>query len=465
LATTGSGAAALTAAILARDHGADVVMVEKSVAIGGTSSVSGGVLWLPGNDHMAEVGETDDRRDAIAYLTALAAGGDHDPVLIERFVDTAASVLRYLEARTPLRVRALAGFPDYYLDYGVPGTRPAGRSVEPEPYAVGDALPGWDDRLASRATLQSLGAHTTLAEDFAPPTDELRTELERRATRDVRTKGAALVAMLLRGLLDRGVDPLLETAARALAIHEGGVVGVHVHGPDGDRMIGARRGVVLACGGYEWNAALVRSFIGYEVHPLSPPNNVGDGLVMAMRAGAQLAAMTSYWGQPAMFDPEITSNGRPVPQFEWGRGEPSSLVVDHRGHRFSNEAAPYNDFTKAFGLFDASSGTRPHAAPAWLIFDQTVRDTTRVLSMQPGEPTPPWVAMHPGALGTTGGPRIDADARVLGAHGGPIPGLYAAGNTAGYHSRGGGTLGHSIVFGYLAGRHVAGQPPRDLVEH
>ena len=81
--------------------------------------------------------------------------------------------------------------------------------------------------------------------------------------------------------------------------------------------------MVLACGGFEWNREMVRSFIGYDVEPLSPPNDVGDGLVMAMAAGAQLANMNCYWGQPAMFDPTVERDCERVPAVAWRPPRPS----------------------------------------------------------------------------------------------------------------------------------------------
>ena len=130
---------------------------------------------------------------------------------------------------------------------------------------------------------------------------------------------------------------------------------------------------MLACGGFEWNREMVNAFIGYDVKPLSPPNNVGDGLVMAMEAGAQIANMNSYWGQPAMFDPGVTRNGELVPQFEWARGEPGSLIVNRHGVRFANESLPYNDFPKTFGRYDPTNVEFPNEAPAWMIFDHRTK--------------------------------------------------------------------------------------------
>jgi succinate dehydrogenase/fumarate reductase flavoprotein subunit len=490
----GSGGAALTAATLAHDQGAEVLVVEKADMLGGTTAVSGGGVWLPGNHKMAEAGIDDSRDDALAYIRRVAAGSEPDPELLEVFVDTAPEVLRYLETHTPLSTH-ISPLPDYYWPWNFPGQRavPA-RCVEADPYPVRTELPEWADRLVSRGTLMSLGTATTLTEDLSPPTPELAAELERRELEDIRPKGAALVARLFKGLLERGVETWMEAPARALVTNEAGdVEGLVVERAGQSTCVGARKGVVLACGGFEWNPELVRAHIGYDVQPLSPPNNVGDGLVMAAHVGAQLANLNSYWGTPVMFDPEIERDGALVPQFEWGRGAPASIVVNRKGARFANEALPYNDFPKAFGVYDPDAIEFPNAGPAFLVFDRSVRDRQRILSMMPGAPDPDWVhradsigeladdigidraalegtvdryneharrgedpdfrrherglmspgqvapveqppfyavELYPGTLGTNGGPQIDADGRVRRLGGGVVDGLYAAGNTA-----------------------------------
>jgi 3-oxosteroid 1-dehydrogenase len=77
----GSGGAALSAATLAADGGADVLIVEKADMIGGTTAVSGGVMWIPGNAPMKEAGLEDNRDDALAYVRHLALGVEHEPKL------------------------------------------------------------------------------------------------------------------------------------------------------------------------------------------------------------------------------------------------------------------------------------------------------------------------------------------------------------------------------------------------
>jgi 3-oxosteroid 1-dehydrogenase len=527
----GSGGAALTAATLAHDGGAEVLILEKAEMLGGTTAVSGGAAWLPGNHLMEKAGVVDSREDALEYISRLAAGREPDAALLEVFVDTAPEVLRYLEEHTPLKTH-ISPLPDYYWTWGIPGSRPVpARAVEADPYPVGKELPEWAGRLVKRGTLMSLGAATTLTEDLMPQSPELADELRRREEEDIRPKGAALIARLFKGLLERGVEVLLSTPARQAVLGTNGeVIGVVAEEKGRPWRVGARRGVVLACGGFEWDPELVRAHIGYEVKPLSPPNNVGDGLAMAIQAGAKLANLNSYWGTPVMLDPEITRDGAPVPQFESGRGSPASIVVNRKGVRFANEALPYNDFPKAFGSYDPEAVEFPNAGPGFLIFDRSVRDSQRILSMWPGQPDPEWVItartvgalaerigiersaleatvarynahaqlgedpdfrrhqvglmgpgqmapitrppfyameIYPGTLGTNGGPQIDRNGQVRKHGGGLVEGLYAAGNTAANafgwaYPSGGGTIANGMVFGFLAGRHVAAQPAREI---
>jgi succinate dehydrogenase/fumarate reductase flavoprotein subunit len=486
----GSGGAALCAATLAADAGARVIVLEKAAWVGGTTALSGGVIWVPRSAQMRAAGFEDSRADALAYARRLAMGGEPDPAVLDAVIDAAPEMVAYLEAHTPLRMMLVPDFPDYYIAYDVPGKKKDGRAVEPVPYPVGSALPGWAEKLPRRGNLMSLGSYTTLAEDLGRvPRDEA--EIARRAAADVRPKGAALIGALLRGLLDRGVEVRLEAPARELVMADGAIVGVACERAGARSLVGARRGVILACGGFEWNREMVAAFVGHALYPVSPPSNTGDGHRMAMEAGAALANMRSYWGTGAMLDPGIERDGEPVPQFDAARGATGTLIVNRRGVRFVNENVPYNDFPRAFGAFDPSRLEFPNTPPAWMIFDQRVKDSVPILSIEPGKPAPAWVprgatvrelagklgidpdvlaatverfnthaargvdpdfgreigfqgsplgplgdgpyyavAIYPGTLGTNGGPRVDVHARVCSARGGVIDGLYAAGNTA-----------------------------------
>src|SRR5262245_11553800 len=256
----GSGGTALTAAIAAADAGADVLVLEKSSRVGGTTAVSGGVVWIPNNDHLAEDGLEDSREDAIAYIRRIADGRAMDDTLIEVFVDHAPEVLRYLEAKTPLRIQRLAAVPDYYAAIAdrIPGCKTWSRSVESIPYPAGQELGEWVDRMVAHTTLLTASPYTTCVEDVAmwtggdPPDAE---ELARRERERYRVKGVAIVASLLKGVIDRGVEVRTSFPATELVVDdEGAVVGVRAApSSGGDVLIGARQGVILACGGFEWN--------------------------------------------------------------------------------------------------------------------------------------------------------------------------------------------------------------------
>jgi len=539
----GSGAAGLAAAILASDGGAKVLLLEKADLIGGTTGVSGGVPWVPMNTHMADLGITDSREEALAYIRRLTLGREPDPALIEVYVDSAPKVIDYLEARTLLRMSAPSTFNDYYAD--LTGGKMAGRSIEPVPFRAGAELGEWADRLRTSPHLPWLTMEESalFLRGVEPPDYGLAS---RRQLEDERVLGPALVAALFKGLLDRGVEAVTGIAGRELVVADGQVIGLRTEhrapgpGGRGSQLIGARRGVVLACGGFEWNPDMVQAFIGVPIEPLSPPSNEGDGHQMAMEAGAALANMTSFWGQPALLEPGVEYEGRPMMQMGTVRGAPGVIVVNRHGRRFTNEGVAYQDFPKAMATYDPVGVEYPNEEPNWVVFDQRVKDSVVILpSVLPGQPAPDWITRAPtvrglaesigvsphaleatvdrwneqvaagedldyhrgtvwfeaqmsgdkptparslrpiqvppfyalrlynGTLGTNGGVRIDGNARVLTHRGAAIPGLYAAGNVAASvfgpaYPGGGSTIGPALAFGYLAGRHAAAQPGREI---
>ena len=107
----GSGAAALAAAVAAHGHGAERVgMFEKADVVGGTSAMSGGMIWIPCNHHMAELGLADSREDVLRYLDSLS----HDriiPELAEAYVDTGPEMLRWFEENTPVMFEIVEELP------------------------------------------------------------------------------------------------------------------------------------------------------------------------------------------------------------------------------------------------------------------------------------------------------------------------------------------------------------------
>ncbi len=362
----GSGAAALAAAVTAHGFGATRVGVfEKADVVGGTSAMSGGMIWIPCNHHMDEAGAPDSRADALRYLDSLS----HDriiPELAEAYVDTGPEMVRWFEANTPVVFEIVENFPDYHPEHPG-GSTTGGRSLECPLFGF-DELGPWADRVSQSRQMSahvamnetSLGRGATIA-----ITPEL---LAQREADNVRGCGQALIGRLLKACLDRSIE--LRTGCRATRLHvaDGRVTGASFETADGPLQVEAAGGVILATGGFEWNPAMVRSFIrGPLERPVSIETNTGDGLTMAMRIGAALGNMQEAWWVPVI---DVTADDGTIPwMVNRERVRPGSIMVNRAGKRFANEAANYNAFGAAFHQLDA--GTFEYSnMPAWLLFDQ-----------------------------------------------------------------------------------------------
>ena len=148
----GAGASGLAAALAANESGADVRLIEKAGAVGGTAAVSGGVVWAPANLHMPAGEREPDRAAALAYFHALQDDLDED--VLAAFVERAGEAIAFLETATPLRFAVLEGYPDYYLDR--PGARPeGGRALDVDLFDF-NRLGAWRERVFQSGPVQRL---------------------------------------------------------------------------------------------------------------------------------------------------------------------------------------------------------------------------------------------------------------------------------------------------------------------
>ncbi|EZP83300.1 Fumarate reductase/succinate dehydrogenase flavoprotein-like protein [Novosphingobium resinovorum] len=381
----GSGGAAMTAAIAAHDFGAkDVVILEKTGMVGGTTAMSGGMLWIPGNHHQIEAGISEDDEDVVAYLDSLAPGA-LDPDTLMAFMETGPEMIRYLADKTPVRFHAYADFPDYqpYM----PGAKPdGGRSLDNDAFSF-ERLGKWSTRV--NPTKMAYPVRGSLMEAINGTLDEAT--LAEREAGDYRGLGQALAGSLFLAVIDRGIPVEFEKRARKLVKDGDRVIGVVAEDANGrDYRVRARRGVVIATGGFEWNETLVKTFLrGPLTGPVSVPENEGDGLLMAIEAGAQLGNMQhAFWQQSVLeFQPQHRAA---KPNYLLGsdeRARPGAILVNRAGKRFVNEAANYNAMGKALHAFDA--GTHAYAnLPYWLIIDQRYRSKYQTFNTPPGGPVP-----------------------------------------------------------------------------
>jgi succinate dehydrogenase/fumarate reductase flavoprotein subunit len=384
----GTGAAGLTAAIRASAAGATVGLFEKADRIGGTAAWSGGMAWIPGNPHMAEVGASDSREEALTYLMSLS-NGMIDERAAQAFVDRGPEVVRWLEANSPVRFFAIAGFPDYHPEN--PGAKSkGGRTMECPLFAFRD-LGDWAARVALGPQLSGTLTITETPLGRGAPAGIPAAELVRRRVGDERGAGQALVGRLVKGCLDRGIEPRTGMRATRLLIEDDRVAGVRFECADGPVDVRARRGVVIATGGFEWDADLVRSFLrGPMVRPASPPyGNTGDGLRMAMRAGAALGNMREAWWAPTI---DVTMPDGTIARWliNGERTRPRCIMVNGRGQRFANEAVNYNAFGAAFHVVDTTTFEYVNH-PAWMIFDDVYWRQYGLASARPEQPVPSWI--------------------------------------------------------------------------
>lgn len=490
LVVVGSGGGALTGAFLAQRAGLATVVVEKTALLGGTSAYSGGACWLPGSAVQQRAGIPDSTESAREYLGAILV--DPDRALVEAFLAHAPELVAELESDDAIDFEWLP-FPEYY---DAPGRVPSGRSVQPTNVSRGD-LPA------------------RVGELVRPPVERDRAG---EGGRNTLRGGQALIARLLDGFLREGGTVLTELPVTGLVLDGDRVAGVAAMTPEGPVEVRARRGVLVAAGGFEGNAGLraehgVPGDVAWTMAPAG--TNTGEPI----RAGAAIGAATDYrgigWFCPGLAQPDGGGS--------FTLGFRSGLMVDQHGRRYGNESRPYDQFGRLMA-------EAPERIPSWYVFDSREGGRLPAIAMPEGDPAehlaagtwvradslpelagaigvpadelvatvdrfngfcatgvdedfgrgqdeydtfftggvgpapcdqPPFYAARfvLSDLGTKGGLVTDERGRVLREDGRHVPGLYAAGNSAAsvfgtVYPGPGAPLGSAMVFASLAVRNI-----------
>ena len=381
LIAIGAGAGGLTAALVGALAGLRVLVVERSAQVGGTTARSSGSVWVPGNAQQAALGIHDDRERAQRYLDGLV-GERAERALRVRYLDAAPRVLDLL-ARAGVPFRVYPHAPDYRPD--VPGASTGGRSLEPLPFdgrrlgarfaRVRGTLPEFTvfggmmvtrGEVAQLLRVPASPSATVLALRLVAryALDRLRFP---RGTRLV--LGNALIARLYAALLAQGGEVWFDVTVSALERDGERVTGVTLLRDGAPQVVAARRGVVLAGGGFPANAALRARHLPAPVAGATPAYEGCDGetLALAQRVGAALGAPG---GGNALWFPSSLARRRDgttavFPHIVLDRGKPGLIAVGAAGARFVDEAAPYHEFVRAMYAAHARVAT----IPAWLICD------------------------------------------------------------------------------------------------
>ena len=365
----GSGAAGLTAALAAAVAGADVLLVERGERLGGTTALSGGRVWVPGN-HLQD---TDSREAAAAYLDGLFS--DRYRPMTEAFLDAAPEMALFVERHSAHRFAACPRYPDYHSSR--PGATTGGRALDAQTIDTRQLTPLAADILVPPGYLpMSFGEW----ESWRYP-DRFDWDLLHQRERDgIRTAGVALVAGLLDGVVKAGARVL--TGVRLTGFQPGSACLEHARQVT---TIGASA-VILATGGFDRDRPLwARLKPRAQRASGAPPTNTGDGLRIAERAGAGSDNLGEGWWMPMIAIPGETLLGEPFYRsLVRERGLPRQIMVNGSGQRFADEAQPYNEIGKAL---------HRQSGPIYLIFDEGYRQrypmpgVARDRPRRPGSPT------------------------------------------------------------------------------
>lgn len=387
LVVVGSGAAGLACAITARKRGLDVVVIEKEPVFGGTTALSGGVLWIPLNTHGRKQ-NAKDTADAVRAYMMNETGAHYDAAAVDAFIEHGPKMVEFFERETAMQFIPTL-YPDYHPDVG--GGVDIGRSILAQPFDIrglGQDMVRLKPPLktitfigmmfnSSNADLKHFFQVTKSLTSFLYVAKRLVNhfiELIRYQRAINVTSGNALAARLAKSALDLGIPILTDTPAKKVLMEGTQTVGVEVGSADGTRrQIRARHGVVLACGGFPQDVKrIARAYphlqSGGEHLSPTPLGNTGDGVCMAEKAGGDVELR--YKDAAAWM---------PVSRVPYGNGEfgvfphlldrykPGVIGVLRNGQRFCNESNSYHDV--GADLIKACAGQKETVM--WLVCDKT----------------------------------------------------------------------------------------------
>jgi succinate dehydrogenase/fumarate reductase flavoprotein subunit len=373
----GSGASALTTAVVAADKGLEVLVVEKAPVFGGTTAYSSGGAWIPNNPYMGSVGQTDSAAEAHEYIHSIL-GNHYEAEKVGAFLDSGPEMLRYLDANTQVRFYPLPlsdyrpSAPSAKLARTIIAAEFDGRALGKWVRLIRKPMPGFVAFGSMQSDLGHLGKFKNAfktREGFAFAGRRFARylmDLLRYGKGANLAHGNALIGRLVRSCLDAGVTLWHDSPAVKLAIVNGKVEGVVVRRDGLEYGLKARRGVVLATGGFGGNDEMIRQFMPMPSDHIAvhPESNTGDGIALGKLAGGALPEPNPDNGVWAPVSVMRDASGKVMskyPHFGLDRGKPGSLIVDTHGKRFANEASPYQDFVNVM--------VENHVGTAWFIAD------------------------------------------------------------------------------------------------
>lgn len=372
----------MAAALTAHEAGLSTLIVEKTGYVGGSTARSGGAFWMPASPILASAGSDDTRTAARAYLDAVV--GDAAPrERAHAYLDYGAATVEMLRRTTPMKFQWAKGYSDYHPER--PGGSALGRTCECRPFNT--ALLGPELARLRPGVMKSSFPMPVTGADYRWLNLMARVPLKAlprimlRAFQGIgglllrkryAAGGQALAAGIYAGVLRAGIPVWTDSPVADLIVDDGRVTGAVVDHNGTQVSVTARRGVVLAAGGFDhlmsWRHKFQSERLG-EHASLGAEGNTGDAIRLAQDVcGADTALMDQAWWFPA-FAP--LHGGEPTVMLA-ERSLPGCLLVDQAGQRFVNEAIDYMSFGQK--MLERERAGNP-VEVIWMIFDQKYRNS------------------------------------------------------------------------------------------
>ncbi|OYD66901.1 FAD-binding protein [Rhodococcus sp. OK302] len=384
----GSGGGGMSAAITAADRGLDTLIIDKGKTYGGSTAISGGGIWIPNAPTLIEKGAGDSRESIRRYLDIITEGKISADRL-DAYVDQGPELMKLLDKSPHMKLYWVKGYSDYHPEYD--GGRPLGRTIECKPFDT-RALKEDEKYQRPNSMKGPLGLWVT-SKDYHDLAMVKRTWKGRKASlvaawrvasnmvlrRHMSTGGRALVARMRMVLKDAGVPLWLKTSMTEMIVDDHGtVVGVLAERDGKTVRIGARKGVLLATGGFDHNNEMRAQYLpenGVANISAGARENTGDGIRAGQKLGAAVDLMDDAWWMPSVFHPM----GAVIPLVS-ERCIPPSIIINAKGERFTNESSPYVNF-----VHDQLEGGH---VPAWFVMDTKAKNRYPFAQVLPNMPFP-----------------------------------------------------------------------------